>query len=48
MIQTTKRGRIFERILVGLALAVIIGTTAGGVSGMIAADNSSPTIQGER
>lgn len=46
MIQTTKRGKLFERILVGLALAVIIGTTAGGVSGMIAED-SKPEISQE-
>lgn len=48
MIQTTKRGKLIERIAVGLALAVIIGTTASGVSGMIAADNSSSTIQDAR
>lgn len=48
MIQTTKRGKFFERIIVVLALAVIIGTTAGGIFGMIAADNSSTTIQDAR
>lgn len=46
--QKTKLGRIIERGLIALALAVIIGTTVGGVSGMIAADSSSTTIQDAR
>lgn len=34
MIQTSKRGKLIERIAVGLSLAVIIGVTAGGVYSM--------------
>ena len=47
MIQTTKRGRLIERIFVGLALAVIVGTTAGGVYSL-STDEPTRSIQEAR